>query len=55
MSSSGKRQCSISSYISIVERENSPVNLTDGSENNEPEHELSEPPPKRATMANAHH
>ena len=59
MSLSRERQRSISSYMyfSIVERENSPgpVDLTDGSENNEPEHELSEPPSKRATMANAHH
>ena len=57
MSSSGERQRSISSYFSIVEREHSPgpVDLTDGSKNIEPEHERSEPPSKRATMANAHH
>ena len=57
MSSSGGRQRSISSYFSTAERENSPVDLSEGSENDdiEPEHELSEPPPKRATMDNAHH
>lgn len=59
MSSSGGHQRSISSYFAITERENSPVDLTDGPENDdidsEHDSELSEPPPKRATIDNAHH